>query len=209
MPRASKLVVTVLAVLACAALPAAQSKPSFAGRWTLPNLLDGVWSPFGSWFIAVQDEKTLSIEQHLVVLMDPNGPASITTESVSKESIPLGGEARKTFDRPSPDQVSLTNSLLAAGPFPAFGYPVSSVTRSGWEGDQLIVVTRTNEKYVTAPGRTPREYDSDRVYRMAISLDKDGRLVVEVLQFGDPGPWDAPSRTTSPSTQTVTYTRVR
>jgi hypothetical protein len=179
-----KALVTVLAVLSCAGLPVARSKPSFAGKWALPNLRDGVWSPFGSWFIAVQDEHTLSIEK------------------------PLGGESRKTFDAPSPIEVNMRNSLLAA-PFTAFGFPLSSVTRSGWEGDQLVVVTHTIEKYISAPGRTPREFESDRVHWMAISLDKDGRLVVEVLQFGDPGPWDVPSRSPSPSSQRIAYTRMR
>jgi hypothetical protein len=208
MTGVSKALVTVLAVLSCAGLPVAQSKPSFAGKWALPNLRDGVWSPFGSWFIAVQDEHTLSIEEHVLLLMDPDGPASVTTDSVSRNSIPLGGESRKTFDAPSPIEVNMRNSLLAA-PFTAFGFPLSSVTRSGWEGDQLVVVTHTIEKYISAPGRTPREFESDRVHWMAISLDKDGRLVVEVLQFGDPGPWDVPSRSPSPSSQRITYTRMR
>src|SRR5262249_27415446 len=149
MTRVSKALITVLAVLSCAGLPVAQSKPSFAGKWALPNLKDGAWSPFGSWFTAVQQDNTLAIEEHVLLVMDPDGPVSMTTEDVSNTVIPIGGESRKTYAPPSTDEANSRRARLADGFITASGFPVSSVTRSGWEGDQLVVVTHTTERYIS------------------------------------------------------------
>ena len=197
----------VLGIVALTAAPGRETppaRPSFSGTWQLQDPKEGPWSPFGSWFTATQNETSLVLEVHTTVTMDdyPGSPASITMDTGARNvTLPLHGETRTTYPRRSPEEIS-----RRLGGKTAVGEPAAAVTRSHWAGDTLVIVTHTRYVYTNATGRTPSQFESQLTERMNLSMDKDGRLVVESTMI-QTFPDDPPSGEAAPSPRVTIYYR--
>lgn len=208
------LVVAAVTLALVPARPHAQARPDFSGRWTVADPSSG--RVFGTSFTATQDADTLNLD--IVggsVYMTCNSQGSACTMAPDtrpdRRTYDLsGGETRVTYP-PSPAPAPPANLAGTAGNWyftPAFtSRPESAVSRVGWQGDQLVIVTH-NIQMVTAPNRTPSEVQVERTVRYTLTLGADGRLDVEQLMVADPLPWPSPSRMGPLDTRTTVYKKV-
>jgi len=159
-----------------------EASRNFAGKWIFDGPEeDGPWSPFGSRFTATQTQTALTINEFTTFTYDPDGPASLTTSEPSKPQVfTFNAEARQTFQLQPPN------------PGPTFGMgtaePISTVTRTGWEGDHLIITSHTVSR-TTAPTQTPAVFETRDSDRLVVSLVGRNRMLVERLRMDDPVPW--------------------
>jgi hypothetical protein len=116
-------IVAILAVVIAAATVAAQSKPSFAGKWTLvpdPNAPTaggrggrGMGGGLGQEFTAAQDEKTLAV----------------TTNN------PQIGEIKAVYN---------LDGTETKNPLTFNGNTIERVSKAKWDGAKLVITTTTN-----------------------------------------------------------------
>lgn len=116
-------------------------------------------------------------------------PTSLTIEHANGlvESYTLNGETRHTLPPPVDDRITHANPAVTL-----WAYSKSSVTVSGWVGNQLVLVTHRINR-VNSPGATPREFDAETTSELKLSLDAGGRLVVAQNFISDPLPQAMPS----------------
>jgi hypothetical protein len=159
-----------------------EASRNFAGKWILDGPeRNGPWSPFGSRFTATQTQTALTISRFTTFTYDPDGPASLTTSIASEpEVFTFNAEARQTFQLQPPNLG------------PTFGLStterVSTVTRTGWEGDHLIITSHTVSR-TTAPTQTPAVFETRESARLVVSLVGRNRVLVESVRIEDPVPW--------------------
>jgi hypothetical protein len=80
---------------------------------------------------------------------------------------------------------------------------VKSVARASWRAGQLVIVTHNSQK-LTAPSRVPAEIDWEQTIWEKLSLESDGRLVVDRVIIADPLPWGTTLQAIAPaSTRTI------
>jgi len=133
----------------------------FSGSWTLVE--NGKLGALGKSVKLTQTPTTLTVE-------GPDGAATYT----------LNGETRKTFPAPS--------DLIARDPETTmWTYVTTRVSVSGWTGNQLVIVNHQFNR-ANFPGASPREFDAEWTHQLKLSLDDDGRLVVERDAINDPLP---------------------
>jgi hypothetical protein len=108
-----------------------------------------------------------------------------------------GRDSREVYPPPPPKE-SRSSSLMAAA--------VSRVARAAWYGDQLVIVTHQTMR-VFWPLQEPGEFERENTFRDALSLNGDGRLVIEGVAIIDPFPGGVPARFDIPSSGTCAYTK--
>jgi hypothetical protein len=109
-----------------------------------------------------------------------------------------GRDTRDVYPPPPPTE-SRGSSLMATA--------VSRVARAAWYGDQLVIVTHQTMT-VFWPLQEPGEFERENTFRDALSLNGDGRLVIERVAIIDPFPGGVSVRLDIPSSGTCTYTKL-
>lgn len=174
------------------------SRPDFSGKWVLEgSVSDGPWSPFGSKFSAIQTRRALTLDVVTMMTFDDGGPATLTRAAAPEHRvIRFDAEERKNYPLPPVDVPPIGIRIYL---------PVSRVTRTGWEGEHLVITSHTVSR-ATTRGQTSEVFETEDVDQLAVSLVGKDRLSVERLHIADPDPWGA-DEYLSPQTSTTFYRR--
>jgi TPR repeat protein len=177
------------------------SRPDFSGKWVLEGSpSEGLYSPFGSRFTATQTKDDLTLEMVTVKTFDEGGPVTLTmAEPPVRRVIRFSAEERETY----PPLPPVSSDPLFG--MTAISFPVSSVTRTGWQGEHLVITSHTVSR-TSAPGQTPPVFETRDLDQLAISLVGKSGLSVERLRVEDPVPWGQ-NQYFPPETSTVLYRR--
>jgi TPR repeat protein len=161
------------------------STPDFSGSWVLDGAANaGFESPFGSQFTASQTKDALTLDMVIVITYDPDGPVSMTHAGPpTRRVVTFNAETRETSP-PPPAEVVPSYGMVGRS------VPVSSVTRTGWQGLHLVITTHSLSR-MSAPSQTPPVFDTRDFEQLTVSLVDRDQLVVETLRIADPDPWGA------------------
>jgi hypothetical protein len=176
--RSIGLALAVLVVLAQLQLDA-QARPDFSGSWVLS---EGSGPACGKSITATQDAATLSLQSDRTVIYKFDG--SDTIEAVT----------------PAPPRPA------DASPDAWFAHAVAGVSRAAWNGDQFIIVTHRTMR-MTWPRMMPDAFDRLHTFQQTLTLNADGRLIIDRLAILDPLPGGTTKRLDIPMSLTCTYKR--
>jgi hypothetical protein len=121
---------------------------------------------------------TLSFPARDATPAPPSGPTSVRHLVYRLD----GSESVQPVPDPSPAPSYVNPRSVMSG------HLIKSVARASWMNGQLVIVTHTTER-MTAPNQVPAEVDLQRTMWQKLSLNSDGRLVVDRVIIADPVPW--------------------
>jgi hypothetical protein len=172
------LIVGTIAFALVAAKPHAQAQPhpDLSGKWEMVD--PSGFHPLGKTFTATQNATTLSLDVARESSRVASGSPTPADASDHRTYRFNGGETTATYSAPA--------STLNADPTRVLWmYQEASSSRAAWMGDELVIVTHYKNR-VNFPSRAPSEFESETTSRLALALDRDGRLTVESMTIVDP-----------------------
>lgn len=162
---------------------AAQSKPSFSGRWDLvadKSTPSGSMGVFGKSVGLQQTETTLTVESTVMAMRmsavngQPGQPEQIET-TLTRSYTFDGAEHELQQDIPVLQGMPAGASMMSL--------PSPVTYRAIWTTGQLVILSTTKagpSSTTDAPGTL------QRLTRMSLSLDSDGSLVVDSIAIAAP-----------------------
>jgi hypothetical protein len=172
------LALGAMAALVLSASPAAQTHPSFSGRWipsTDPGASNGA-PVLGPEVRITQDATTVAIEIIVIV-----GNASGTTSQTQRLVYKLDGSDSPQDVRTASGPADPTRTMAM--------WTAASMSRAGWNNDRLVIVTHDTLKFSFPDGSaTPPVETRLRTDWQSLSIEGDGTLVAERLSIIDPLP---------------------
>jgi TPR repeat protein len=157
--------------------------PDFSGKWILDGPPgDGPWRPFGSRFTATQTRDALTIQDFVTFAHDIDGAPLPTEIGPSPPRVIKFNVEERTSYQLAPPNLGPTFGM-------ATSEPMSTVTRTGWAGDHLIITSHTVSR-TTAPTQTPPVFETRDTDQLVVSFVGRNRMLVEQLRIDDPVPWE-------------------
>jgi beta-lactamase regulating signal transducer with metallopeptidase domain len=182
-------------------VPAAKapSVPDFSGTWTLVD--PSASGAFGTSFTAIQDASTLTMDIGRISMRLVSGrPATTTGTSTVRFVYDLNGADRNepvSPPTPPPPPTGDPAHFMT-------GRTVASVARAAWRANELVIVRHDTES-VTWSDHVPADVTLQRTVWEGLSLDADGRLVVDQVIVADPSPWSTQVTAKPPATLRSIY----
>jgi hypothetical protein len=176
--KRGSLVLGLIASLGLSASPAAQTHPSFSGKW-IPSIdaaaPNGV-PVLGPELKITQDATMVALEV-VVIVSNASGKTSQTQRLMYK----LDGSDSPQDARTTSGPADPRRTLMM--------WTAASVSHAGWNNDRLVIVTHDTLKFSFPDGSaTPPVETRFRTDWQSLSLENDVTLVAERLTIVDPWP---------------------
>jgi hypothetical protein len=185
-------------IVALAGTLAAQSRPSFSGRWDLvaeKSTPAGSTGIFGKSVGIQQTETTLTVESTVSVMRGSSVNGQFVSEA-SESTVTSAYIFDAAEHELKPSGPFLTELAAAAATASAVSLPPPSTYRAIWTTGQLVILVTTK---AGPSSTTDAQGTLQRVSRVSLSIDSDGSLVVDSIAIAAPRAGAAKQNPPAPS----------
>jgi len=172
------LVLGAIAALGLSTSPAAQTHPSFSGRW-IPSidLAASNGSPVLGPEVKITQDATIVALEVIVTTSNASGRTSQPQRLVYNLDGSDSPQDVRTTSGPADPRRTLAR------------WTAASISHAGWNNDRLVIVTHDTLKFSFPDGSaTPPVETRFRTDWQSLSIESDGILVAERLSIVDPWP---------------------